>query len=257
MFLYKNNDYIYNWLAKLKENQVNSDVLLLIFKGYFQHYQNIDTKLNKIIEKITKELTMQEMSNYDILRIENIASLKVNTNTILIGYEVMDRKFLQDIDFQILCFYCKNYNKETILPIVTTKTVQNKHIDESLCIIKKRSPIEILSNYKAYQIEDYLYSYFQQKLSPYDNKITIFYPNIFKIWIRGDIKILSKEKILTARLAIIIYKVSTLNFNVSDKKIGLFYKNVFGTKSKSKRLKIYNNETYKVYCIGKWLESNI
>jgi len=249
MFLCKDDDYIYNWLAKLKENQVNSDVLLLIFKGYFQNYQNINTKLNKIIEKITKELTTQEISNYDILRIEKIASLKVNTNTILIGYEGMDRKFLQDIDFQILCCYCKNYSEETILPIATTKSVQNKHT----CIIKKRNPIEILRNYKAYTIEDYLYPYFQQKLSPHDNKIKIFYPSIFEHWIRSDIMIFSEEKILTARLAIIIYKVATLNFNASNREIGLFYKNVFG-KSKSKRL---NNKVYKVYYIGEWLENNI
>ena len=251
MLLCKEDNYVYSWLARLQENQINSDVLLLVFKGYFRNDKNINIKLNTVKEKITKELTAQKIFHYEILEIENIASLKVDTSTILIGYEGMDRKLLQDIDFQIRFCYCRNFNRKTLLPTVHKETTQDKDIDNSLCIIKKRNPVEIISDCNIIELEDYLYSLFARK------NITIFYPTVCEPWIRNDIKVLSTKKVLTARLAKIIYAVSTLNFNVSDTKIGLFYKNVFGTKSKPMRLKLYGNRVFKVYCIDDLLKKQI
>jgi len=257
MFLCKEDNHVYNWLTKLKENQVNSDVLLLIFEGDFRNYENKDIKLNEIKDRIIKELATQKFSNYEILTIENIASVKVDTNTILIGYERMDRKFLQDIDFQILFCYCKNDNEETILPIVTKEIALDEYTNKPFYIIKKINQVEIICSYRLHKIENYLDSYFRQNvfLSSSQKRIIMFYPSVLEYWVDSDIKILYLEKVLTARLAKAIYKVSTLNFNVSNRKVGLFYKTVFGIKSKSKRLKMYENRVFKVYCIGEWLKS--
>lgn len=255
MLLCKEDNSIYSWLAKLKKNQVNSDALLLIFNIDSRNDQNIDIKLNEIKDRITEELTTQEIFHYEILTIDNITSVKVDTNTILIGYKCMDGKLLQNINFQILFCYCRNYDRETIFPVDKKKIIWDKYTDESYSTIKKRDPVEVIFNYKAYQMKNYLYSYFIQILL--NKNITIFCQNIFNQWLREDIIVLGEKKVLTARLAIIIYKVSTLNFNASDTKIGFYYKNAFGIKSKSMRLNIHTKTFFKVYCIGEWLDSKV
>jgi len=56
---------------------------------------------------------------------------------------------------------------------------------------------------------------------------------------------LTAKKILTARLAIVIYKIATLQFYDSDTKIGKFYRYNLGIRSKA--YKVYNNKIVKVY----------
>ena len=54
--------------------------------------------------------------------------------------------------------------------------------------------------------------------------------------IEDDFILLYSEKILTARLAVAIYKSSTLEFNASNKKIGIYFNKNLGIKSKTIKL---------------------
>lgn len=156
--------------------------------------------------------------------------------------------------------YCKNYNRKKILPVFTEEFMPSDHANESLFVIKKEDPLKIIHDYSVYQISDYILFYFQQDLSAYSLQINInvFHLKLFKAYeMKNDLNVLKKEKVLTARLAKIIYRISTLDFEISDTKIGLFYKNEFGISSKTKRLKEYGGKPYKVYCISEWLESKV
>lgn len=178
MLLCKVDSSVCDWLAKLNDNQINSDILLLIFKD-IRKYSNLDIKLNEIKDKITTELTEKNISNYEILRIENIASLTMDTNTILIGYEGMDRKFLQNIpDIQILVYYSMYCERKSIFDEIMEEE-DERYRNKLLCIIKKREPAEIICNYKDNQIKNYLLSYSLHR--EFQKKNSNFSANYFSI----------------------------------------------------------------------------
>ncbi len=102
--------------------------------------------------------------------------------------------------------------------------------------IKKRDPIEMIDTLTPDKIKDYINNLFYFLTRPSyigSNKLE------FSLFIyKKDIDRLynKKERLLTARLANLIYKISTLRFDDSNTKIGLYYYNTLGIHSKTVKL---------------------
>lgn len=259
----KENTFFYSWLDNIKNNHINQEILLLIFDIFPQD------RVNKF-KQITKELHSLENGHKILIReidnIEKIIPEKNNKNVILIGYPHMDIKYIEDINVKILFCSCEpNFLKKEILPIDKSELLISNNKEEY--IIKKRNPIEIIKNYDVFQMVKFIYSYFYNQHSKISKtlfqNIGILQSNPKSIiqfleWeqlIQKDIELLySSKKFLTARLANVIYKVATLEFNANSTQIGLYYSKKFNVESKNKRLSGYADKSIslKIYNLTEW-----
>jgi len=79
---------------------------------------------------------------------------------------------------------------------------------------------------------------------------TTYKPNSFHESLRGDIQMLKEDDILTSRLAIVIYRTTQFDVKASATKIGRYFHNTTGVKSKTynpkhPRIRVIHTELYK------------
>jgi hypothetical protein len=107
--------------------------------------------------------------------------------------------------------------------------------------IEQRDPIEIIKTFNYNIIRDHIYTLFMvQKGNSHIclfSNIEILQSNkltpvaLWYKYIDQDIVILCSHKILTSRLAVALYKVTTLKFSDSNTKIGSYYSEKLKVKS--------------------------
>jgi hypothetical protein len=243
------------WLSNIIKNKINNDILLFIFK------RQGNLKINKKSD-FKKDFNL-DTSNYKVFDIDEINSLyeimnsDLNTNVILLGHELMNIDKVVYNDCKILIcpyhdFIDYNVNKK----IVSNETIKNicdsaskpeiDFLERCEYYIESRDPFKIINIDNPLVIYQNIFSLLLQKCEfgeiiifshleiLQSNKITPF--PLWKKFIEQDINILIKCKILTSRLAIAIYKATTLRLNDSNKRIGLFYYKQFEIKAKTVQL---------------------
>ncbi|MAD42350.1 MAG: hypothetical protein CL623_08160 [Arcobacter sp.] len=228
------------WINNLVKNKINNSVLLLIIDHNY--------KKEKLIDTIKKELEIIKAKNYEFKELEDVArDTEHIKNIIIIKEQGIDASNIESINCKILsCYYLdlfgygftKKESLSELFKVEIKKLDELINIEKPLFYIQKRDPLDILSSENEKVMFEYINSIFWQSSSNKNycvfNKYSILRYN--DSIIRLDIMIFIKHKILTSRLAIIIYKVSTLNFRDSDTKIGLFYKKELKVKSKNMQL---------------------
>jgi len=250
-----------NWIINLENNIINNEILLLVFKKHLRY-----PKLNKrkFIKSFLSEIDSNTYHLVDINEIRNIEELqdyKDKKSIIIIGDGTISIDKIAHTNFEILLFfnpvqyYFSSKTRDELLEIN-----EIKYPYRQIVVINKKDPFKIIYSDDYILISEYLnclffphivnrnFSLFQSfSVLKSDRFPYVSYGhlvNIFKI----DIKLLIREMKLTARLAIAIYKVSTLKFDDNNTIIGTFFHKKLGIKSKTyKTSKEYYSQTLKVY----------
>lgn len=255
------------WFRNTIDNKLNNEILLIIFnlnnKERCEEIQILEKNLGLDNKKYNYE-------SFDISEVESFNNLKNNNkNALVIAHDHIDINKISNLECNILlCFYndilecnsletkgkLRTLSKEDTLKIKDLKLEDYRDNDYYDNFIKKNNPLDIIFSNDYNVISKCIFSkLFQNGFIIFKN-IDMLQSNrvvpqiIWKKQIQEDIFTLLKYKILTARLAIAIYKSSTLRLNDSNKKIGLYYHNELGIKSKlihipkskpSKKIKAY------------------
>jgi len=252
---YYNHLLVNHWLSNVIDNKINNDILLFILR----RKRNLKTNKKKEFEKNFN----LDTSNYKLFDIDEIDSLyeimnsDLNTNIILLGHDSMDIDKVVYTNCKILiCPYYDFIDYNVNKKIVSNETIKNicdsaskpeiDFLERCKYYIESRDPFKIINIDNPLVIYQNIFSLLLQKFEfgeiiifshleiLQSNKITPF--TLWKRFIEQDIYILIRCKILTSRLAIAIYKATTLKLNDSNKRIGLFYYKQFKIKAKTVQL---------------------
>jgi len=237
-----------HWFYNLINNKPNNEILLLVLPN-----------LNNYKKKLKESLLKLQVKNYELITIDSITSinkLENNQNTIILGLPRMNINLLNNLQHCVLYSSWEDSYKSFL---------SNEHIDYIKKFTKKesiaksnrymycyeqRDPMTLLNPLNRFLISDYIIdsSIYSSRNIPFDF-ITQIFPHMYihkydgkryiddwKYLISKDISYLSKSNILTARLAIVIYKVTTFKFDDSSTRIGNYYREKLGVKSKTIRL---------------------
>lgn len=226
-----------NWFYKIKEGKTNEEILLLagltpsmtteirVFLTYISHKQSIERFYT--IESLRNLPLHENNFNQNLImycnRSLNFETLN-NTNRKIICLELdtlINQHIEVDAKFDDLIQNCGNYSDAPYI---------NKE-EDYLVYIKKRNPIDVIQQ-DSKTIKNIL-SFFLHKRHLYFKESSEIFFRGYKFNIKNDIEFLREEKILTSRLAIIIYKISTLS-DESDTIIGSFYRKKLGISSHKK-----------------------
>ena len=263
-------ELVNHWFYNLINNNVNDELLLLVLPSF----NDSKNKLKDSLEKLTKNYELVEISS-----IKSINELEKNKNIILLGYPMMNIYLLNNMEHSVLYisliylnqYFLSDKHIEDIEKSSMKKFVYER--DRYLYFYEQREPIALLNTLSRKEISNsviapLLYSqkeipfYFIQTIFPYpfiskdkDKHYGIDWETIINI----DIFYLLKSHILTARLAILIYKVTTLKLDDSTTRIGIYYRQKLGVKSKTTRLpqNIYEipGHTAKAYDLTNYFNS--
>lgn len=257
-----------HWFKNTIDNKLNDEILLIILN--LNHKERLEK-----IEKLEKDLGLDNKKHnyesFDISKVESFNELKdIKKNALVIAHDLIDINKISNLECNILlCFYndilecnspetrgrAKMLSKEDIEEVKDLKHEDSKTDEFYDSFIKKNNPLDIIFSNDLNTISKCIFSKFIKNGFIIFNYFYILQSNrvihetTWKKQIEKDISTLLKYKILTARLAVAIYKSSTLRLNDSNKKIGLYYHNELGIKSKlihipkskpSKKIKAYN-----------------
>ena len=220
-----------NWFYNLKNGNINKEILILIYSGKADDL----LKINPHIRFKVKSHLAHKNINYSVLNDNNFNQIIIieSIQEINIDLEKIDKKMI--VVSSTHNFY-KNpeeysnaqYNNEMNL---------NENALNSL-YIKKENIDELIQNSKQKD----LYNLILKKLfilrNMYLNIDQIVMQNIqmgnsFNENLSGDIEMLNRHEILTARLAVIIYRVFSLKINANITEIGRKINLITGAKSKT------------------------
>ena len=229
------NPYISRWLRKAKLEEINNEVLLLFSTSIIGK--------SEITKTLNINLKSLEVTNYkliDINEIDRVKHEKHDKNIILLSFIAVDIMKLVDIDYPILfCF--PNYNNN--LPLNIDNIMSREEIPSFRYLIETQSPLSIINN-NISTLKARIMTLYRYNESLLFSNVKILQSNNlidFGQWfslISDDIKLLNSKRILTARLAVAIYKIATLKFNATNTTIGLYYRNSLSIKSKTMRIKV-------------------
>ena len=126
-------------------------------------------------------------------------------------------------------------------------------------MVKKQDPLKIITFNDLNKIYNFIKGLFYpyifsrtfplfQSIDILNNKITQDLPINYLNILRNDVVLLIHKRKLTARLAIAIYKISTLKFRENNTVIGTFFGKKLGIKSKAFKLPYEAHpQTIKIY----------
>ncbi|MAD42351.1 MAG: hypothetical protein CL623_08165 [Arcobacter sp.] len=220
---------IKKWYDDFKNNIININILMLTFKkssDIKEFIKNIETN------KSTKVISLNNVKEEDLKADRNFNLIITTTINISLNNLIK----IKDFKNYILYKKISNFDKKDLL---------NMH----------SSSILFTDNYSWFDMinKPYSVNIFISKFLNYDNGSEIeFDKNDVKRLlfrnksfidihvIQNDLKYLQEQNKLTSRLAIFIYKISTYNFNASDKLVGLVYQD------KYEKSKVFNNKHYNI-----------
>lgn len=271
---YDNYLLVMYWLNNVINNILNKDILLIILESSFESkkdlFKDFRNKVN--LDESTYNLKIIEVDELDSFN--DLCVTKKNKNIILLGYSSMDINKIYDFNCNILLSrYNEFINCELKINKDESRDIKNiilskKHIKSSIknCdskyleekpdyydYIKKRDTLTVIKSNDYNHIYSCIFLLFYNEKFILFNNIEVLQSNKkmnFFEWrdkINNDILVLLHDKILTSRLAVAIYRSSTLDFNKSNKGIGEYFHNQFGYGSKlttlprsKERLKAYS-----------------
>lgn len=235
-----------NWLDNLKDNKLNDEILCIFIKN------KIENISNKIVDIFTKNDI-----NFDLYQIfysqdfEHISNIKSNSNIILICDIGMNIVKINNSDSKLICILFNNltYNLQHNTPSLFEYIYIDK--EDPLSILKlystKNKNDDVQSYRKDYYHIAYLYKIIFSKFNYYGNIKSLKSDNLlsskfFENELEYDLNVLCYRNILTSKLAIALYKITTLKFNDSNTKIGTYYKKNLGITSKTTQLPNFEKE---------------
>ena len=243
------NNLVGNWFHTIKKGETNNSILLCIgltdetknlIKNNLQHishnqdYEKFYTigplKNLRFIEndfKINHILYVNRTIDFELLA-------NINRPIICMVLDTAKNDYLNiDIRFDDLILNCDKYSNKPIL----------QPNEEYLLIIKRRNPIHILQQDTS-TIRALLYFFIYNRYIMFHNLLKILFRG-YEFELERDLDYLSEKKILTSRLAIIIYKLATL-CDEKDKIIGNYYSEKLGIQSKKMTCKLFaiNSKCY-------------
>jgi len=244
-----NLELLNTWMENFRNNVINNNILFLVFKN--PNYMNLIIDTEKFEQVFFKDVDKDYYQLSNLRELDNINELlnyKGKKNIIVFGYRGMDIQKIADTSFEILLFFNPQeyiFKFKTFNDLLTIDSSENLYI--LLNVIKKRDPFKIIKFNDLVEIYDFVTFLFYLYVS--NQKFFLFRSiNILKSdknryryidclnTFDKDIQLLVSKKKLTARLAIAIYKVSTLKFYDNDTIIGTFFRKSLGVKSKAYQL---------------------
>lgn len=223
-----------NYIANIHSGRPNQYTLLITRVFDFSTYKLSKELLGE--ELITAiELNDETIDNYN--RLKDIAYYSKSKNIDLMILHKVKLKFLVITDLMVVDELSNRIKKNDIdLEDINLDVLGLKFL------IQKRDPIELIS------MGEEAISFLCSQVNNY-NYFNYLKHSKFKFDIEMDIKFLSKEGILTSRLGKLIYKLSTLDAEASDTKIGNYYRKEYGRKSiviNDKHYSICNCRAYRL-----------
>jgi len=241
--------FLNTWMNNFKKNIINDHILLLVFRGFNHRNKTIDMQWIEEVLFANMNKEYYQLSNVDELNnINELQNHKGKKNLIVFGYSGINIDKIANTNFEILLYFnpLKYITKfKTLNNLLAFNNIKNPYI--RLDIIKKKDPLEIITSKCIVKINNFIkvlffpdindqnYLLFQSINILKSNGNTSFYLNYLST-LENDILLLVRQRKLTARLAIAIYKVSTLRFYDNNTKIGTFFRKKLGCRSKTYKL---------------------
>jgi len=247
--MYDNYSLAIRWFRNLITNKINNEILLFHFTSTqslisFKEKIKISHKLNFQTIDLNKLNSTNNLDNSRFLML-SMKPLQINFNNlnfsmIFISSKDFSRKFMHTINEKGNYTLSEENIKKACLNLdKNDPSISN--LDFSNCVLQKRDPISILKSHGAYFIIHDLFIIIQLfNLREILLINSIANPNFasFDKQVNFDLDFMLKYKKLTSRLAIYLYKICTFNFSATDTKIGRYYANQLGRKSKLYHLPI-------------------
>lgn len=251
----KKLDLIGNWLYKVKDGLINDEILLFFDKRNFS--LNGFSKLLNTLNIKNKIITLGNISNkveYELLYLIN------DLNYVLLKDKIDFKKtniVLFSSDPNIITSYLDNktsfifsdytvdnfsyINKYNIELYSSTDPIEKK--DRLKFYLEKKDPISLInSDSKTFQ--EYLFYKITNLKQPFskfinfiirDTKYEKYLENktLFYKMIQFEVSLLREKRILTATLAILTYRIATLDLIANKTNIGTFYRKRLGIGSEN------------------------
>lgn len=243
------------WLNNLKQNKLNDEILCIFLE--IKKVDNFENFLSKRINILKDTFTKNNInsSSYEIFdsqNFDNLSKIKSDLNNIIICNIGMDILKINDCNSKLICVLFND--------LITKKPDFQSNIEyiyinkqEPLFLLKEHSiksekENNIAQNYsKAYYNYNTIYNMIFLAFKYYGNIKSFKSDNLLasKFFVKEleyDIDVLCYRNILTSKLAIALYKITTLKFNDSNTKIGTYYKKNLGITSKTTQLPNFEKE---------------
>jgi hypothetical protein len=262
-----NNDQkiINTWINNSSKDILNDEILLLVFKTSIHSYhQQYSSKVKQFFFNLFNKKSYQI---FDMKELENLSQLEEDIgkkNIILLGYQGMSIDKITNINLKILLLFKpmqSYFNDKTIDELFEIDYTNKPYIHTVL--IENINPVEIIDSNSYTIIYNHLIRLFNPIIfnqtfplfccihTALESDRTFFPPVSFLKILDNDLHILLQKKQLTSRLAIAIYKASTLKFNANNTEIGTFFRKELGVKSKAYKLPEPYPQIVKAYDLNK------
>lgn len=243
------------WLDNLKQNKLNDEILCIFLEiKKVDNSQNfISKRINILKDTFTKNnIDSCSYEIFDSQNFGNLSKIKSDLNNIFICNIGMDILKINDCNSKLICVLFND--------LIDNK--QNFQLYFEYLFINKQDPLFFLKEYSIKikkennMTQNYSNAYYNY--NPIYNMIFLafkYYGNIkslksdnllaskfFVKELEYDIDVLCYRNILTSKLAIALYKITTLKLNDSNTKIGTYYKKNLGITSKTTQLPNFEKE---------------
>jgi len=209
---------IKNWFYLVKNNEINDSILVLMYVA------NLENKLTNLLRKYNIYLFISSQPlNYMQLNSQNHNSiLLIDSTKNFLNIEQIKLKLLF---VPAISEFYKDSNSYINLLEFTDIQIDNSL--KYLFWLEKDIPLDLIRGNDV-DLKNYILkrAWIMNSIQSHE-KINI------DTALYTDVKMLSENQLLTSRLAIIIYKTSKLEINANFTKIGRYWHEVIGTKSKT------------------------
>jgi hypothetical protein len=247
-------EHLNTWINDFKNNIINDNVLLLVFRD--SNYGNKIINMKWVEEVLFKDMNNEyyQLSNMNELdNIDELQDYKGKKNLIVLGYMGMSIDKIANTNFKILLYFnpVEYFVKfKTFLNSLVFNYIKNPYA--IVDVIEKKEPLDIIVYNSSVEINYFLsilffpyifnknFLLFQSIDILKSNRRTYLYLDYLDT-LKYDVDLLIQKRKLTARLAIAIYKISTLKFHENHTVIGTFFRKELDIKSKTFKL------PYKIY----------
>lgn len=241
-----------HWLYNFKNKKPNSDILFIDFKGEEQYATikkfilEIDRDCN-IVRNNKLDTDVEPSKNYLFYNgLENYKKLSLeDKNIVIVSSSPLNFNHFKIYEKPVLFLGVERlYALENIENYSETPDIPRKM--RHLFYIEQTNPIELVKSKNIEAVRNFLYFRLFEQNEIFRNplvrigsviKKTNFEEsnelNLLKELINRDLILLENKKILTSRLAVVLYKVATLDTNENITVIGRYYGNALNIKSKN------------------------
>lgn len=244
------NFLIKNWFFNLNNNVINESILVMIYSGKLEDLVSFDFKIK------------MNLSVYYSIPFLNYSKLNTDQKNkiIIVDPTKLDSIKLELVNKKMLIIESNHDFFKNIQEYKNPQIYNELNIDENELnsyYLEKVNISEIFQNLQTFNLS--------HEISIRLHLLTKIYPNIEYLLIqnlsiktlyknenfKSDIEMLYKHKVLTSRLAVIIYRIFTLEIDSNVTAIGRNIFNLTGCKSKSFTAKmIFNLSNHKEITIS-------